>query len=73
MQREAGKALRLLHNAQTALPWTDLATVKIKEFDCLKSSAAGLLGPRELTLEDATGSSECTCLVHGAVADIRSS
>ena len=48
MQHEAGKALRLLHSAQSALPCADLATVKIKEFDRLRSSAAGLLRPREL-------------------------
>jgi Ser/Thr protein kinase RdoA (MazF antagonist) len=48
IQREAGKTLWLLHNAQPALAWTNLAAVKIKEFDRLKSSAAGLLRPREL-------------------------
>jgi hypothetical protein len=48
VQREAGQTLRLLHNAQPPLAWTDLAAVKIKEFESLKSSAIELLQARQL-------------------------
>jgi Ser/Thr protein kinase RdoA (MazF antagonist) len=48
VQHEAGKTLRLLHSAHPGLPCADLAIVKIKEFDSLRPSAAGLLRTREL-------------------------
>jgi hypothetical protein len=50
VQREAGKMLRRLHEAQPALSWPDFAAVKLGEFDRLKPAAAALLGPRELDL-----------------------
>lgn len=48
VQREAGKTLRRLHEAQPALPWPDFASVKIQQFDCLKRAAATLLRPGEI-------------------------
>jgi Ser/Thr protein kinase RdoA (MazF antagonist) len=48
VQREAGKILRRLHDAQPALPWPDFAAVKLEQIDRLRSSAAALLRPREL-------------------------
>jgi len=48
VQREAGKILRRLHDAQPALPWPDFAAVKSEQLDRLKPSAAALLRPREL-------------------------
>jgi Ser/Thr protein kinase RdoA (MazF antagonist) len=48
VQREAGRILRRLHDAQPALPWPDFAAAKIDQFDRLKSSAAALLTRREL-------------------------
>jgi hypothetical protein len=48
VQREAGKVLRLLHDAQPARPWPDFAADKVAQFDCLKPFAAALLSPSEL-------------------------
>jgi Ser/Thr protein kinase RdoA (MazF antagonist) len=48
VQREAGKILRRLHDAQPALAWPDFAAVKAEQFDRLKPSAATLLRSREL-------------------------
>jgi Phosphotransferase enzyme family len=52
-QREAGKILRRLHEAQPALPWPDFAAVKVEEFGRLRLDAAGLLRPRDLALAGA--------------------
>lgn len=43
VQREAGKILRRLHDAQPAVPWPDFAAVKIEQFDRLKAAAATLV------------------------------
>jgi Ser/Thr protein kinase RdoA (MazF antagonist) len=48
VQREAGKVLHRLHDAQPAVPWPDFAGVKIGQFARLKPAAAALLRPREL-------------------------
>jgi len=50
VQRQAGKILRRLHDAQPPLPWPDFARVKIEQFDQLKPAAAALLEPRTLDL-----------------------
>jgi Phosphotransferase enzyme family len=48
IQREAGRVLRKLHNAQPPLPWPDFATCKAHQFERLRTAATGLLRPREL-------------------------
>jgi Ser/Thr protein kinase RdoA (MazF antagonist) len=48
VQRDAGRILRRLHDAQPALPWPDFAAVKMEQLDRLKSAASALLRPREL-------------------------
>jgi len=48
VQRDAGRILRRLHDAQPALPWPDFAAVKMEQLDRLKPAAAALLRPREL-------------------------
>jgi Ser/Thr protein kinase RdoA (MazF antagonist) len=48
VQREAGRILRRLHDAQPALPWPDFAAAKTEQFDRLKPSVAALLRPRDL-------------------------
>ncbi len=49
VHRDAGTALRLLHDAQPPLPCTDLGSAKTAELDQLAPQAAGLLTRRELT------------------------
>jgi Ser/Thr protein kinase RdoA (MazF antagonist) len=48
IQREAGRVLRQLHEAQPGLPWPDFAAVKIQQFECLKPAAATVLRRSEL-------------------------
>jgi Ser/Thr protein kinase RdoA (MazF antagonist) len=48
VQREAGRILRRLHDAQPALPWPDFAAAKVEQLDRLKPSVAALLRPRDL-------------------------
>lgn len=48
VHREAGKILRLLHEAQPGFLSSDFAAVKLTEFDALEPAATGLLRPREL-------------------------
>ena len=50
VQRQAGKILRRLHDAEPARPCPDFAAVKIDQFDRLKRVAADLLEPRTLNL-----------------------
>lgn len=48
MQRQAGVALRRLHDAQPALPWPEFAAAKLEQFDGLRPALASLLTRREL-------------------------
>lgn len=48
VQRSAGAALGLLHQAQPPLPWPELGPAKAAELDQLAPLAAGLLTTREL-------------------------
>ncbi len=48
VQRQAGRVLRMLHDARPPLPWPDFAAAKLSQFDDLKMPAAGLLQSREL-------------------------
>jgi hypothetical protein len=48
VQRRAGMLARRLHDAQPALPWPELSTAKLEQFDRLKPAAAALLEPRTL-------------------------
>jgi len=50
VQRQAGKILRRLHDAQPALRWPDFAAVKAEQFARLMPAAAALLEPRALDL-----------------------
>ncbi len=50
VQRQAGKILHRLHDAQPALPWPDFSAVKLEQFDRLKPAAAALLEPRPLDI-----------------------
>jgi len=50
VQRQAGKILHRLHDAQPALPWPDFSAVKLEQFDRLKPAAAALLEPRPLDM-----------------------
>ncbi len=49
VHRDAGAALRLLHDAQPPLPCPDLGAVKTAELAQLEPQAAGLLSRRELS------------------------
>lgn len=49
MHRDAGAALRLLHDAQPPAPCPDLGAAKTSELGQLAPQAAGLLSRRELT------------------------
>ena len=50
VQRQAGKILHRLHDAQPALPWPDFSAVKLEQFDRLKPAAAAMLEPRPLDI-----------------------
>lgn len=53
IQHAAGRILRRLHDAQSALPWPDFAAVKAEQFDRLKPAAAALLEWRTLEIAGA--------------------
>jgi Ser/Thr protein kinase RdoA (MazF antagonist) len=48
VHRQAGRTLRLLHDAQPAVPWPDFPAAKMEYFNGLRPAAAGLLTRDEL-------------------------